>query len=66
MTADTSKPNHYFEKIDECLLTAKIATSNKTRAQFYANADYYLQLAQAESSKRAPRFEGSVQILSHI
>ena len=57
MTADTSKPNNYFEKIDECLLMAKIATSNKTRAEFYASADYYLQLAEVESSKPVRRFE---------
>jgi hypothetical protein len=57
MVADAGKPNHYFEKIDECLLMAKTATSNKTRAQFYASADYYLRLADAESSKRFPSFE---------
>jgi hypothetical protein len=57
MAADSSKPNPYLDKIDECLLMAKIATSNKARAKFYASADYYLQLAKAQSIKRAPQFD---------
>jgi hypothetical protein len=55
MTIDSSTPNCFLDKIDECLLMAKTATSNKARAQFYANADYYRQLAEAEASMPASR-----------
>jgi hypothetical protein len=57
MAVDSSTPNRYIAKIDECLLMAKTATTNKARAQFYATANYYLQLAEAESGKRASRFD---------
>jgi hypothetical protein len=44
----SSKAEHYLRQAEECIALAKVATTNKLRADHYATADYYLRLAEAE------------------
>jgi len=48
------KAEHYLRQAEECIALAKVATSNKLRAQHYATADRYLRLAEAEPSVTDP------------
>ena len=43
-----SKANRYLRQAEECIALAKVATSNKVRADHYATADCFLRLAEAE------------------
>jgi hypothetical protein len=43
-----SKRESYLRQAEECIALAKVATSNKLRANHYATADRYLRLAEAE------------------
>ena len=43
-----SKRESYLRQAEECIALAKVATSNKERADHYATADRYLRLAEAE------------------
>jgi hypothetical protein len=43
-----SKAERYLLQAEECIALAKVATSNKMRAQHYATAERYLRLAEAE------------------
>jgi hypothetical protein len=42
------KAEQYLRQAEECIALAKVATSNKLRANHYATADRYLRLAEAE------------------
>jgi hypothetical protein len=44
----SSKAEQYLRQAEECIALAKVATSNKLRADHYATADRYLRLAEAE------------------
>jgi hypothetical protein len=43
-----SKRESYLRQAEEFIALAKVATSNKLRANHYATADRYLRLAEAE------------------
>ena len=42
-------PEQYGQRIDECLAMAKASTSNKARADHYAQAEHYLRLFEKEA-----------------
>jgi hypothetical protein len=50
----SSKAEHYLRQAEECIALAKVATTNKLRAQHYATADRYLRLAEAEPTVTNP------------
>jgi hypothetical protein len=43
-----SNAERYLRQAEECIALAKVATSNKMRANHYATAERYLRLAEAE------------------
>ena len=45
-----SKADYYRQLVDECVALAKTATSNATRAEYFATAEYYLHLAEVEAN----------------
>jgi hypothetical protein len=49
-----SKRESYLRQAEECIALAKVATSNKLRANHYATADRYLRLAEAEPTVTSP------------
>jgi hypothetical protein len=50
----SSKAEHCLRQAEQCVGLAKVATSNKVRADFYATADRYLRLAEAEPTVTKP------------
>jgi hypothetical protein len=49
--------NHYRQVVDDCVVMAKVATSNKIRAELYAAAEYYLHLGEVEGNLTASKSE---------
>jgi hypothetical protein len=49
-----SKRESYLRQAEECIALAKVATSNKERADHYATADCFLRLAEAEPTVTNP------------
>jgi hypothetical protein len=49
MSDQLIEPEQYGQRIDECLAMAKASTSNKVRADHYAQAAHYLRLFEKEA-----------------
>ena len=45
-----SKADYYRQLVDECVALAKTAISNEARAEHYATARYYRNLAEVEAN----------------
>jgi hypothetical protein len=45
-----SKADYYRQLVDECVALAKSAISNEVRAEHYATATYYRNLAEVEAN----------------
>ena len=64
MSNHLSTAEHCRQLAEQCVATAKAATSNKMRAHHYATALNYLKLAEAEV-KSAPRLDGVLSSRLH-
>ena len=50
MSVPFDRSEYYWQWVDESVAFANAATTNEARAQHYATADYYRQLAEIEAN----------------
>ena len=50
MSVPLDRSEYYWQWVDESVALANAATTNEARAQHYATADYYRQLAEIEAN----------------